>query len=73
MLTVDQAKRLTAEDVLKHQWICGNAPDTALNTSQLKKYNASRKLKAAAAKIIAQKKNIANLVAAAKLQESANA
>jgi len=70
LLTVDPAKRLTAEDVLKHQWICGNAPDTALNTSQLKKYNASRKLKAAAAKIIAQKKNLANIVAAAKLQES---
>jgi len=70
LLTVDPKMRLTAEQVLRDPWICGNAPDTVINVSQLKKYNASRKLKAAAAKIIAQKKNLANIVAAAKLQES---
>lgn len=71
LLTVDPKKRLTAEDVLKHPWISGEAPDVKIDVAQLKKFNASRKLKAAAAKIIAaKKKNMANLVAAAKLQES---
>jgi len=70
LLTVDQKKRFTAKQVMAHPWICGNAPDTAVNTQQLKKFNASRKLKAAAAKIILlKKKGLGDLVKAAKMQE----
>ena len=53
MLTVDPKKRATAKDVLSHSWICGNAPTTKLDTEQLKKYNATRKLKKAAQKLMA--------------------
>ena len=56
LLTVDPKKRLTAKDVLGHEWIRGAAPHTAIDTSQLKKFNASRKLKQAAQKIMAMKR-----------------
>jgi len=70
LLTVDPKKRLTAEQVIAHPWVTGDAPSNPLKIDQLKKFNASRKLKAAAAKIIAAKKNLSNVVAAAKLQEA---
>ena len=53
MLTVDHKKRMTAADVLRHKWIAGNAPSTAIDTGTLKKFNANRKLKAAGNKIMA--------------------
>ena len=68
-LTVDPKKRFTAKQVLSFKWIQGHAPDTAIDRDCLKKFQASRKLKAAAAKIMAMKKtNIANLATAAKAQ-----
>jgi len=51
MLTVDPKKRYTAVDVLKHKWIANNS-DSPLDLAQLKKYNASRKLKKAAQKLM---------------------
>ena len=51
MLTVDPKKRLTAQQVLAHPWIKSASP-AALDLSQLKKYNAARKLKKAAQKLM---------------------
>jgi serine/threonine protein kinase len=64
MLTVDPKKRATAKDVLAHPWIRGQAPDTAIDTENLKKHNAARKLKKAAAKLMALNR-LAKLAAAA--------
>merc|ERR1719197_2418107 len=63
MLTVDPKKRLTAEGVLSHPWIGSASPDL-IDTSQLKKYNAARKLKKATKKLIAMQRM--KLLAAAK-------
>ena len=60
----------TAQDVLKHKWVCGAAPETNLDTTNLKKYNASRKLKKAADKIIMLKRmGMLNIAAQAKTAE----
>jgi len=54
LLTVDPKKRLTAEQVLATTWVGGAAPDTKLDMrDNLKKYNATRKLKKAAQGIMA--------------------
>ena len=51
MLTVDPKKRITAKDVLSHEWM-KNQIKTNIDTNQLKKYNAARKLKKAAQKLM---------------------
>jgi len=54
LLELDPTKRLTAEQVKDHEWI-KTASDIALETGkQLKKYNASRRLRKAALGIMAQ-------------------
>jgi len=55
LLTVDPKKRLTAKQVLDSKWVSGSAPDTSLSGARdnLKKYNATRKLKKAAQGIMA--------------------
>jgi len=55
LLTVDPKKRLTADQVLQSKWVSGSAPNTALTgaADNLKKYNATRKLKKAAQGIMA--------------------
>ena len=53
MLTVDPKKRITAEEALHHPWICGNAPNVAIDTDNLKKLQATRKLRKAANKLMA--------------------
>jgi len=55
LLTIDPKKRLTAAHVLKHPWITGGASDKSLAGAgdQLRKYNATRKLKKAAQGIMA--------------------
>jgi len=53
MLTVDPKKRITAAEVLKHPWICGNAPNVAIDTSALGKYQATKKLRKAGQKLMA--------------------
>ena len=50
-LTVDPTKRFDAAQVMGHKWI-GNNNTNALNLDQLRKYNATRKLKKAANKLI---------------------
>ena len=45
-LTVDPTKRATAQTVLAHPWINGNAPDIAIDIGNLRKFQAARKLKA---------------------------
>lgn len=66
------AGSFTAKQVLEHPWIQGNAPETAIDMGNLRKFQASRKLKAAAAKIMAMKKvNLANITAAAKAKAAA--
>jgi len=71
-LTIDPKARFTAKQVLEHPWIQGNAPETAIDMGNLRKFQASRKLKAAAAKIMAMKKvNLANITAAAKAKAAA--
>jgi hypothetical protein len=45
-LTVDPTKRATAQTVLAHPWINGNAPDVAIDIGNLRKFQAARKLKA---------------------------
>jgi len=69
LLNVDPKTRLTATQVQKHPWITAKS-DKIIDTSPLRKFNATRKLKAAAAKVIAQKKNLAAIAQAAKLQEA---
>mmetsp|Transcript_34305 Transcript_34305/g.94521 ORF Transcript_34305/g.94521 Transcript_34305/m.94521 type:complete len:313 (+) Transcript_34305:129-1067(+) len=55
LLTIEPKKRLTAAQVMKHPWITGGATDQALTGAkdQLRKYNATRKLKKAAQGIMA--------------------
>ena len=57
LLELDPKKRLTAEQTKEHSWI-QNASSTELTGAkkQLKKYNASRKLRKAALGIIAQQR-----------------
>ena len=57
LLELDPVKRLTAEQVIADDWV-QNASDIALTgaKTQLKKYNASRKLRKAALGIIAQQR-----------------
>lgn len=45
----DPAKRYSAEQILEHPWIAGDVSDKPLpdTLTQLKRYNARRKLKAA--------------------------
>ena len=52
LLTVDPAKRLSAEEALKHKWMVQDgailaAADLGTNLTELRKYNAKRKFKAA--------------------------
>ena len=52
LLTVQPAKRLSAEEALKHKWMVQDAEvlagqDLGTNLSELRKYNAKRKFKAA--------------------------
>ena len=52
LLTVDPAKRLSAKEALKHKWMVQDgsvlaAADLGTNLSELRKYNAKRKFKAA--------------------------
>jgi len=58
MLTVDPKKRLTAKQVYSNEWVGGKASDAALPGvgGNLKKYNATRKLKKAAQGIMAAAK-----------------
>jgi len=58
LLVVDPKKRLTAAGVLDNEWIMNKAPDLAITglTAQMKKYNATRKLKKAAQAIMGQNK-----------------
>ena len=44
-LTVDPKKRITAGEVLKFPWICGNAPDVAIDLTNLKKFQVARRLR----------------------------
>ena len=55
MLTVDPKKRMSAESALADVWI-QNKSDKNLDLGQLKKYNAARKLKKAAKKLMAAQK-----------------
>ena len=57
LLQFSPQKRLTAEQVMADPWVV-NASDNALTgaKTQLKKYNASRKLRKAALGIIAQQR-----------------
>lgn len=57
LLTVDPAKRLSAEEALKHKWMVQDgailaAADLGTNLTELRKYNAKRKFKAAVNAII---------------------
>jgi hypothetical protein len=58
LLVVDPKKRLTAAGVLDNEWIKSKAPNVAITglTAQMKKYNATRKLKKAAQAIMGQNK-----------------
>jgi len=72
LLTIDPKQRATAEDVLKMHWITGNAPsnDLAGAKGALKKYNASRKMKKAAAALMAQNR-MAKLLEAGRTERAA--
>jgi len=67
LLTIDPAKRLTAAQVMALPWVTGNAPTRVLEGAQknLKKYNATRKLKKAALGLMA-KQRMAKLIEAGK-------
>jgi len=57
LLTVAPAKRLTADQALKHKWMMQDASvlagqDLGTNLSELRKYNAKRKFKAAVNAVI---------------------
>jgi len=57
LLTVDPAKRLSAEEAMRHKWMLQDADvlanlDLGTNLSELKKYNAKRKFKAAVNAVI---------------------
>jgi len=58
LLNVDPKTRLTAQQVVTHEWVKTADPNAALTGAkkQLKKYNASRKLRKAALGIIAQQR-----------------
>jgi serine/threonine protein kinase len=57
LLELDPVKRLTAEQVMSEHWILNAAPTELTGAKkQLKKYNASRKLRKAALGIIAQQR-----------------
>jgi len=58
LLELDPKKRLTATQVLQHPWIANKGTNEKLDGAQkqLKKYNATRKLKKAALGVIAQNK-----------------
>jgi len=72
LLTIDPKQRATAEDVLQKKWITGNAPDNDLSSTKqaLKKYNASRKMKKAAAALMAQNR-MAKLLEAGRAERAA--
>ncbi|TMW66403.1 hypothetical protein Poli38472_004168 [Pythium oligandrum] len=58
LLLVDASKRLTSEQVLKHPWLTGSAPDTAITLksgifNRLKRFTGHNKLKKAALGVIA--------------------
>ncbi|TYZ58870.1 hypothetical protein PybrP1_000506 [[Pythium] brassicae (nom. inval.)] len=58
LLLLDAAKRLTADEALRHPWLSGSAPSTeiALNStifSSLKRFTGNNKLKKAALAVIA--------------------
>lgn len=63
LLTVDPAKRLSAQEALNHKWMVQDgevlaAGDLGKNLTELRKYNAKRKFKAAVnAVIVANKMN----------------
>ena len=57
LLTVEPSKRLTAAESLKHKWMVADAKDLegqdlGTNLSELRKYNAKRKFKAAVHTVI---------------------
>ena len=64
MLTVNPKNRITAKDAMTHPWI-STATDNKLGIDNLKKYQASRKLKKATKKLIAMQR-MKLLAAAAK-------
>jgi len=43
LLVVDPKKRMTGKEALNHKWLSGTAPDTKLNSKELKGYLAVRK------------------------------
>ena len=65
---VSRVRSITAAQVLEHVWIKGSAPDTELDLDNLKKLNASRKLKKAGQKLMAL--NRVTLLKAAAAAES---
>lgn len=77
MLTVDPKSRITATDAMKHVWITEKAPklqNQLLNVQDnLKKYNATRKLKKAAQAILAVNRAARGLNAASALVAAAKA
>lgn len=61
LLTVDPDKRISATDALRNKWMVGDAAalaanDLGVNLTELRKFNAKRKFKAAAMAVIAQNK-----------------
>lgn len=58
LITVDPSRRLTAEEALQHQWMKADdnvlaSMDLCANLTELQKFNAKRKFKAAVNTIIA--------------------